>query len=66
MRPTPTLHTPRFLMRPLVREDAAALFPTLSRDDQCLYMSRPAFRSEADLADWLVDPTWPKLDGGGP
>lgn len=59
MLDTPTLHTPRFEMRKLVRQDAAALFPTLSDDAQCLYMSRGAFRSEAELADWLTDPAWP-------
>lgn len=58
MLETPTLHTPRFLLRKLVREDTKALFPTLSNDAQCLFLSRPAFRSEAELADWLTDPTW--------
>lgn len=58
MLDTPPLKTPRFDMRQLVRDDATALFATLSDDAQCLYMSQPAFGSEHELADWLTDPTW--------
>nr|WP_282098338.1 GNAT family protein [Qipengyuania polymorpha] len=45
-------------MRPMRREDAAALFPTLSDEAQCLYLSRPAFAFEEELWGWLADPTW--------
>ena len=40
------------------REDAAALFATLSDEAQCLYLSRPAFACEEELWGWLADPTW--------
>ncbi len=46
-------------MRPLQRTDTAALFPTLSDPEQCLYLTRPAFESEDELWDWLSDPAWP-------
>jgi RimJ/RimL family protein N-acetyltransferase len=58
MRAVPIISTPRFTMRPLRREDAAALFPTLSDPAQCLYLTRPAFTSEEELWDWLGDPGW--------
>ena len=45
-------------MRKLVREDTAALFPTLSDPEQCKYMLSPAFETEEKLADWLCDPDW--------
>ena len=54
----PTLATERFSMRPLRRSDAAALFPTLSDAEQCLYLTRPAFESEEELWGWLADPDW--------
>lgn len=54
----PTLQTERFTLRPLRREDAAALFPTLSDEGQCRFLTRPAFESEKELWDWLADPTW--------
>ena len=53
-----TLQTARFTLRPMRREDAAALFPTLSDEAQCLYLTRPAFSSEQELWGWLADPTW--------
>nr|WP_298928874.1 GNAT family protein [uncultured Erythrobacter sp.] len=56
-----TLTTPRFTMRPLQREDCAALYPTLSDPDQCLYLTRPAFESEDELWGWLADPAWPGM-----
>ena len=56
--PTPTLETPRFTMRKLVREDTAALFPTLSDPEQCKYMLSPAFETEEKLGDWLCNPDW--------
>ncbi|XUU59828.1 GNAT family N-acetyltransferase [Erythrobacter sp. HA6-11] len=56
--PIPTLETERFIMRPLVREDAAALFPTLSDPEQCRYLWQGAFESIEALADWLCDPEW--------
>lgn len=55
------LTTPRFTMRPLQRGDEAALFPTLSDEAQCLYLSHPPFESEEQLWDWLADPEWPGL-----
>ena len=45
-------------MRKLVREDTAALFPTLSDPEQCKYMLSPAFETEQKLGDWLCDPDW--------
>ena len=59
MADVPTLTTDRFTLRPLRRGDAAALFPTLSDPEQCLYLTRPAFESEDELWDWLADPDWP-------
>lgn len=59
MIPVTTLTTKRFTMRPLRREDCAALFPTLSDPEQCRYLTRAAFGSEAELWDWLADPDWP-------
>lgn len=54
----PTLATPRFTLRPLRRTDAAALFPTLSDEAQCRYLTREAFASEEELWSWLADPDW--------
>ena len=59
MRDVTSLKTERFQMRPLRRSDAAALFPTLSDPEQCLYLTRPAFESEEELWGWLADPDWP-------
>ena len=53
-----TLQTARFTLRPMRREDAEALLPTLSDETQCLYLTRPAFASEEELWGWLADPTW--------
>jgi ribosomal-protein-alanine N-acetyltransferase len=50
--------TERTTLRPILREDAGALFPTLSDEAHCRYLSRGAFADEEDLADWLVDPDW--------
>jgi len=61
MREVTTLHTERFTMRPLQEADTAALYPTLSNDDQCLYLTRPAFTSHEELWGWLADPAWPGL-----
>lgn len=58
-RDIPTISTPRFTMRPLRREDAGALLPTLGDETQCLYLSRPAFSGEDELWGWLADPEWP-------
>jgi len=55
---TPTIDAGPFTLRRLVQSDASALFPTFSRASQCRYMSRGAFESEAELAAWLIDPTW--------
>jgi len=51
---TPTLHTQRFLLRPLTRGDAPALFPSFADSDVMRWWSRGPFASEAELADWLV------------
>lgn len=58
MLETPTIDAGRFILRKLARADTAALFPTLSDDAQCRYLTRPAFGSEQELADWLTDPDW--------
>ncbi|MEM6475806.1 MAG: GNAT family protein [Pseudomonadota bacterium] len=58
MRSVPTLHTERFTLRPLQRSDTAALFPTLSDPEQCLYLTRPAFESKEALWGWLAEPDW--------
>jgi len=58
MRPVTSLKTPRFNLRPLRRSDAAALYPTLSDETQCLYLTRPAFKSEEELWAWLAEPDW--------
>lgn len=55
---TPTLETERFVMRELVRDDAEALFPTLSDPEQCRFLTREAFASVEELGDWLCDPVW--------
>ena len=55
----PILTTQRFTLRPLQRSDAAALFPTLSDEAQCLYLTREAFASEEELWGWLAEPGWP-------
>ncbi|AXK42069.1 GNAT family N-acetyltransferase [Erythrobacter aureus] len=58
IKPVTTLQTPRFTMRKLRRQDAAALLPTLGDEAQCRYLSRPAFSSEEELWNWLADPSW--------
>ncbi|HUH09260.1 MAG TPA: GNAT family protein [Brevundimonas sp.] len=55
---TPTIDAGRFTLRKLERADTAALFPTLSDEAQCLYMSQPRFETEEALADWLTDASW--------
>ena len=55
---TPILETARFMMRPLVREDAAALFPTLSDPENCKFLLRAPFETIGELGDWLCDPDW--------
>lgn len=59
MSDVPTLQTERFTLRPLRRDDAAALLPTLSDPVQCLYLTRPAFTSAAQLWEWFAAPDWP-------
>ena len=58
MRQVTTLQTDRFTLRPLRREDADALFPTLSDAQQCLYLTRPAFADVGELWGWLAEPGW--------
>lgn len=50
----PTIETARLILRPLVREDAVALFPTFADEAAMRYWSRGPFASEADLAEYLV------------
>lgn len=56
---TPTIDAGRFTLRRLIREDTPALFPTLSDEAQCRFMSRPHFEAMDELADWLTDAAWP-------
>ena len=58
MTQIPTLQTERFTLRPLRREDAAALFPTFADEEQMRYWSRAPFSAEEELADWLTDREW--------
>lgn len=55
---TPTLETERFILRPLERGDAAALFPTFADPEQMRYWSRGPFESEEELSDWFCDKDW--------
>ena len=61
MSNTSPLKTQRFTLRPLQPSDAAALFPTMADNEVSLYLTRPAFESEAELWDWLAAPDWPGL-----
>ena len=61
MTDLPVLQTERFTLRPLRAGDEQALFPTLSDEAQCLYLSRPAFTSPEELWGWLAAPDWPGL-----
>lgn len=58
MTETPTLETPRFILRPMAPEDVAALFPTFADEDAMRWWARAKFESEAELAEWLLDPGW--------
>lgn len=51
---TPTIQSRRFVLRKLERADAAALLPTFADPASMLWWSRASFKSEAELADWLV------------
>lgn len=51
---TPEIRTPHFTLRRLVREDAAALFPSFSDDRTMRWWSCAPFISVQALADWLV------------
>ncbi len=55
---TPVLNTERFVLRPIEPADAAALFPTLSDEAQCRYLTRAAFATIKELEAWLFDPDW--------
>jgi len=70
VRDVPTLTTDRFALRPLQRGDEHALFPTLSDEEQCRFLTRPVFESPEELWDWLAEPgwngrTWIAVDGEG-
>lgn len=57
---TPSLRTERFVLRELVRTDAAALFPSFSDPDTMRWWSRAPFSSEEELAEWLAPAEgWP-------
>ena len=51
---TPVLRTARFVLRPLARGDAPALFPSFADPEVMRWWSRGPFTSEQELADWLV------------
>jgi RimJ/RimL family protein N-acetyltransferase len=55
---TPILRSKRFTLRPLVRADADAFFPTLSDPENCKFLTRAEFKSVEELGDWLCDPDW--------
>lgn len=57
---TPRLETPRFILRELVREDAAALYPTFADAESMRWWSRGPFTDLDELADYLTErsPTW--------
>lgn len=55
---TPPIDAGRFILRKLEPGDTAALFPTLSDEAQCRYLSRPRFTTMQQLAEWLTDPAW--------
>ncbi len=55
---TPTLETSRFTLRKFLRDDAPALFPTLSSDEHCRYLTREPFATLEELEGWLFDPDW--------
>lgn len=54
MTEAPLLHTQRFVLRPVVRADAATLLPSFSDPDVMRWWSRGPFTSEEELAEWLV------------
>jgi len=55
---TPTLETQRFTLRKFAPGDGEALFPTLSSEKHCRYLTRAPFATLEDLNDWLFDPEW--------
>jgi len=55
---TPVFATARLTMRPLICEDAPALFPTLSDPAQRRYLLQPAFDDIDKPGDWLCDVAW--------
>ena len=61
MTATPLLATRRFVLRPLVREDAAPLFASFGDPETMRWWSRGPFASIEELADYLVPPPgeWP-------
>ena len=54
MSRTPTLETDRFVLRELVRADAAALFPAFSDAETMRWWSREPFTDLAALEEYLV------------
>ncbi|MXO59306.1 GNAT family N-acetyltransferase [Altererythrobacter salegens] len=71
---TPTLETTRFILRELVRADAAALYPTFADEESMRWWSRAPFTDLDDLASYLTENspgwdarTWAVVDkSGGP
>lgn len=53
------LRTARFTLRPIRREDTAALYPSFAEPAQLRYMSHAPFTSPDELEAWLLDPEWP-------
>jgi len=51
---TPTIRTERFVLRPMTRADAPALFPSFSDAQVMRWWSRGPFANETELAQWLV------------
>lgn len=49
-----TLHSARFILRPMTHADASALFPAFADAAVMQWWSRGPFTSEQELAEWLV------------
>jgi RimJ/RimL family protein N-acetyltransferase len=58
MAQLPVLETRRFRMRAIDPQDVDAFWPTFSDDAQMRYMTRAAFATREELADWLLADGW--------
>jgi ribosomal-protein-alanine N-acetyltransferase len=58
--PTPEIVTDRFILRELVREDAAALYSTFADEESMRWWSRAPFTDLDELASYLTEnsPGW--------